>query len=283
MGGAAPRMRQVRSRDTASSDPKQPPNLDERLDSQDPGRVTRDAFEVLRKKRTGVSERLRVSGVEAHLQRQGILNTLGEDTSFSKIASWAVWRQPRTDGKGKEIAPVEASQDRSVLTWDQLRDQIRHDLVFVALNFGRPPGTPAPTEDWANFHGGRSDYRLSRAIRTGDPKREHVWGAYMTDFYKYLPTEKETQLKDLLGVGGASEINRAMAETLRRELSLLGAEDPLLVPIGDMAADVLNRQLGDKYTVYPGKFPHYGSHGLTDTMYGEAVARLLTYKLKRAS
>lgn len=61
----------------------------------------------------------------------------------------------------------------------------------------------------------------------------------MTDFYKYLPTQNETQPKDLLGVGGASEINRAMAETLRCELDLLGAQDPLLVPIGSGAARVL--------------------------------------------
>lgn len=96
-------------------------------------------------------ERLRASEVEARIKRQGIVNTLGEDTSFSKIASWAVWREPGTDGNGKRIPPVKASQDRSVLTWDYLKAQIRHDLILVALSFGRPPGTPAPTEDWAKF------------------------------------------------------------------------------------------------------------------------------------
>jgi hypothetical protein len=267
---------------TASSQPQQPPHLDKEVDGLAGGRVTRTAFEALRKNRTGVIERLRASGVEARLRGAGIVDTLGEDTSFSKIASWAVWSEPRTDGNGNEIAPVTASQDRSILNWKHLEAQVRHDLVFVALNFGRPHGAPAPTEDWANFHGGTQDYRLSRAIRSGDPSRQHVWGAYMTDFYKYLPTEKEKHLEDLLVGGGVSKINRAMAETLQCELDLLAARDPLLVPIGRKTADVLRQELSSEYDVYPGKFPHY-SRAPRDTMYGEVVAELVTYKVRRAS
>lgn len=244
--------------------------------------VTRDAFESLCQGPTGVIERLRAAGVEARLRRRGITDTLGEDTSFSKIASWAVWREPGTDRNGGEVTPVKASQDRSILTWDYLNPHIRRDLVLVALNFGRPPGTPAPTEDWANFHGGTQDYRLSRAIRAGDPEREHVWGAYMTDFYKYLPTRKEAQLESLLVLGGAREINRAMTETLRFELELVGARDPLLVPIGGRAAEILRQELGRDHHIYPYKFPHY-SRAPSGAAYGEIVGDLVTYKLERAA
>lgn len=248
----------------------------------DPTRVTRDAFRSLCQNPTGVIERLRAAGVEVRFRREGIVDTLGDDASFSKIASWAVWRQPGIDGHGREVTPVKASQDRSILTWDHLRLFIRRDLIFVALNFGRPPGTPAPTENWANFHGGTQDYRLSRAIRAGDADRNHVWGAYMTDFYKFLPTRKEAQLKDLLRVGGANEINHAMIETLRCELDLLGAQDPLLVPIGNRVAEILKQELGRDHHVYPDKFPHY-SRAPSATAYGEKVADLVTYKLTRAT
>ena len=169
------------------------------------GPVTSSAF------RTLASERL-----------SDTVPTVGADT-FAQVASWAVWA-PETAGG------TAWSRDLSVLSYDVLAPVIHHRVVFVALNKGTNPVTES-VADWSNFHTGRSDYKLARATAP----HEILRGAYITDFFKGLPTPDGASLRRLLRSRSPRErrsIVEAMVTLLRRELEILGNPDPLLVALG---------------------------------------------------
>lgn len=174
--------------------------------------------------------------------------------TFAQVASWAVLAEER----GPDTS---WSRDPGILTWDRLRPRIHARVVFVALNMGttRVGQTAA---DWANFHTGRADYKLARAI--GRPgTREELEGAYITDFFKGLPTPTAAALRAHLrglDVRARAETTTAMVALLERELAILQRPDPLLVGIGRDAERWLRAGM-----------PTYDIVGITH--YAHAVAR----------
>lgn len=209
--------------------------------------ISRHAFERLIQTPLSVSEALR-----------------GEDIRIAQTVSWAVWasREGATD--------TSWSRDTSILDYDNLAPTIHADAVLIALNDGgaeRASSLPA----WHMFHSGRRDFMLAEALED-----TWLWGAFMTDFYKGMPTETGADLErylDQLGGAKRDEIERVMADQIELELAILGVRDPLLIALGGAAARVVKERLGARYRVE--QLTHYSSQQLSKADYRAEVARLV--------
>lgn len=162
---------------------------------------------------------------------------VGSDT-FAHVASWAIWadQTPADTGWSRDLRP---------LTWDFLAGRLHNDVVFVALNKGTNPADLS-IADWSNFHTGHADYKLARAVDQPGV-REVLGGAYITDFFKGLPTPTSAALERYLDIQDEGTRGRtvdAMVALLERELAILGCEDPLLVGIGRDAQHWLRQRMG---------------------------------------
>lgn len=167
--------------------------------------------------------------------------------TFAQYGSWAVWNS-------LDSAPVKAAQDASLLTeWDRIEGVLHNDVVLVALNLGRPKtaGTGAGTGRinhegaWENFHSGSRDFVLGQAT-----ERSPFRGAYITDFYKGLPTYSGAELQDLLRTLStddplaSSTIATVMRSILDREINILDAHEAPLVCLGADAHKAVTRAYG---------------------------------------
>lgn len=184
-------------------------------------------------------------------------------TTFAQVASWAVWAEPTADG-------MAWSRDLSVLSYDALAPVAHTRAVFVAPNHGVGPGSHDEA-DWSSFHSGRSDYRLARALATPGA-REVLQGAYVTDFFKGLPTPTAADLARHLGrldAAGRERTVADMARLLRRELEILGADSPLLVGVGRAASEWLRRALPEHRVT---RITHYAAAVPSRTYAGELLS-----------
>lgn len=194
---------------------------------------------------------------------------------FAQVASWAVWASPRDPD-------TRWSRDLSVLTWDNLSGQLHSHVVFVALNKGVNPVAHAEA-DWANFHSGRADYKLARAI--GRPGvRDVLVGAYMTDYFKGLPTPTGADLERHLESLTMSERTKtvdAMVALLERELELLGSDEqtsrPLLVGVGRAARTWLEQTMAHRPLA---SITHY-AHAVGQEAYASELAGIAELVLDR--
>jgi len=132
--------------------------------------------------------------------------------------------------------------------YDRLRGTIHGDVVLVAFNKGltysndEDGNQPQDEPPWLNFHAGLNDHKLAAAIeeaaalqaRDGSRIRDWLTGAYMTDFYKGLPTrdlDEFDEFCDILTAEQRSRIDAEMARLLCQEVALLGGQ-AILVSIG---------------------------------------------------
>lgn len=218
-------------------------------------RISRAAYEALRTSVLGVRESLGLDTVEA---------------TFAQAASWAVWADPSSGGGGSG-GSTDWSRDMSaVASYEVLAPFIHPDVVFVALNKGVSP-VDVREADWATFHSGRRDYMLADAVRHGG--MDVFWGAYMTDFYKGLPTRSGAELEAFLDAAvtpSREAVEDAMANLLERELTLLGATDPVLVCLGAPAFEVVSRMLPGRRAM---RLTHYAA-SISKAAYRTEVAGL---------
>jgi hypothetical protein len=163
------------------------------------------------------------------------------DVPFSRVASWAVWSEPR----GVDGAWV---RDLEPLGWERLEPHAHDRVVLVALGrAGRNAGPHA--SDWAAFHVDRGHQRLARAVGAVD--REVIWGAYTTAFFKGLGPTPADLGRYVAGLGAPDRVRvvDAMVALLERELEILGARSPLLVGLGADAHRWLQRTMADHAVV----------------------------------
>lgn len=142
---------------------------------------------------------------------------------FAQYGSWALW-------DAFDTAPQAAARSAALIQeWEQVDGLLHNNVVLVALNLGRPDTAGLGAGDnrtrhegaWENFHSGGRDFVLARAIEQS-PFR----GAYITDFYKGLPTrtgrEREIYLAER-DPAASTLINTVMRSILDREIEILGA------------------------------------------------------------
>lgn len=183
---------------------------------------------------------------------------------LAQTASWAVW------ASRVGVGDTSWSRDTSILTYEHLGPLIHVDAVFIALNDGgaeRAAALPA----WHMFHSGRRDYMLAEAV-----EGTWLWGAYMTDFFKGMPTSTASDLKaHLKGLGSVERrrVERAMADQVRNELDILGGTDPLLIAVGASAHEVVVEHLGQRYRTT--RLTHYSARQLRKDTYRAEVEDLI--------
>lgn len=182
---------------------------------------------------------------------------------FSQHASWAVWSK-RTD-----VGPIIASQDMAVVeSYDALKDTIHANVILLAYNSGtHAPGAGAG-QPWATFHCGRRDY-LTAYGTVGTP----LEGAYMTDFYKGLPTRTSKALQDKFKEGGPeyeAGINKLMTAVFEREMEILGARpDVPVICLGVDAYKAFSEAFGDSRPAFLG--PHAGNVALNKEAFADEM------------
>lgn len=153
---------------------------------------------------------------------------------YAQYSSWAIY--PNVD-----VKPESAAQDPSAVnTFDAVEGIAHNNVVLVAFNLGRPedPARGAKAGKlrhdrdrmWANFHSGKRDYNIARG--TEDTAFR---GAYITDFFKGLPTRSIADFDVLMHTHNEewrTRVKNAMHQVLDHELSLIGAEAASLVAFG---------------------------------------------------
>lgn len=224
--------------------------------------ITKAAFEELRDTELGLEAALGITYPAEH----------GFDPfemRFGQLASWAVWAEPVSGVTGTGW-----SRDKSVLArYEDLAGIIHADVIFVALNKGKNPIGQTET-DWANFHSGRRDYTLAQAIRAADGGMAKLWGAYMTDLYKGLPTRTGTELAEWLDSTRSptrDQVEKTMCDLLEKEIAILGARDPLLVCLGVPTYAAVSRLMPQRRSV---RLTHYSYRQLDPDKYAAELAAL---------
>lgn len=178
----------------------------------------------------------------------------GKGEPFSQHASWAVWSK-RTD-----IGPIKASQDMTVLeSYEALKDIIHANVVLLGFNSGTHAPGDGAGQTWANFHCGSRDF-LTAYGTVGTP----LEGAYITDFYKGLPTQTSKDLKDKLKAGGPeyeAGINKLMTAVFEREMEIIGAgPDVPVICLGLDTYEAFRKAFGDSRPAF--RAPHAGDVSL---------------------
>lgn len=208
------------------------------------------------------------------------------EATYAAVASWAVWK-PIV--RGKE-GVRDRSHDMSRLgSYDTLTGVLHADVVLVAFNKGlvsstNVDGRPADREPaWSNFHSGNNDYKLAAAIEEaaheqrvaatvgGRVVRDWFTGAYITDFYKGLPTQGIPQFEefcDLLDGSTRARVDAEMVRLLRLELDTLGATT--VVAIGGDVRELLAEHLPDVRTT-TAPLMHYAARKYDPVVYRDQV------------
>lgn len=183
--------------------------------------------------------------------------------TFSQHASWAVWSKRTDVGLGK------ASQDMTVVeSYDALKDIIHANVVLLGFNSGTHAPGDGAGQPWANFHCGSRDY-LTAYGTVGTP----LEGAYITDFYKGLPTRDSKELKDKLKAGGPeyeAGINKLMTAVFEREMEIISAgPDVPVICLGLDTYQAFTKAFGDSRPAF--RAPHAGDFSLNKEVFADKM------------
>jgi hypothetical protein len=180
-------------------------------------------------------------------------------SSFGYCASWAIWSKASD-------TPKSNVGDLSLLNPDlnkNLLNQIKPNIVFVALNFSRE----TTKEDFANFHDPRSmsqDYKIRFALQDSE-----LWGGYMTDIIKDYPEKSSNKMMSFLKKD--STIEKDNCKLFIEEMDLLKSKNPKIIAFGNDAYLILTRNFKDKFNII--KVPHYANY-ISKEKYRELVLTL---------
>jgi len=167
---------------------------------------------------------------------------------YKNYGSWAIFGSP--EGKGY---PFTTS---SVLTFDSTDTAsfpLRNDVIFLGFNRGEANSSESSSPGaWYNFHArGHNDHRIANALY-GTP----FWGSYMTDCIGVTPSN----IKEAIRIVNSNP--RPHIERLEKELTVLGAQDPLFVCFGNAAYEFMTKHMLGNSKIVKNKdkivrLPHY--------------------------
>jgi hypothetical protein len=181
---------------------------------------------------------------------------------YQMTASWAVWPPSASYNRTSDISfPV-----------GELGAVLHARSIILGLNPGESSVERRP---WQNFHTPRhNDHFLAEAFRD-----TLHWGCYMTDLLAEVNSKSNTlDLSD-------KTIHRDVA-VLVEQLQALGADDPLIIVIGTMAAKAFKEHepvLADALNLASVRWvavPHYSAangrvHGNSPDKYRRLVLEVL--------
>jgi hypothetical protein len=186
------------------------------------------------------------------------------EEKYGHWASWAVW----ADAGEKPKSNIGDLSIFEIHNRDSLLCQLRPDVVLVGLNIsGRPIEGRL-----GNLHDGRAlysqDYKLRHAL-----KGTSLWGAYMTDIIKDF--EEKACGKMMAYLRSNKSFERDNVECFREELRDLGAAQPRIMAFGVDAFTVLDRNLGEEYTIR--MMPHYSNY-ISQENYSKAIRSIVEWQ-----
>lgn len=156
---------------------------------------------------------------------------------YGDIASWAVWE--KAGGKPKsnmgKMDIFDPQKNPSLLS------TLKNNIIMTGLNFSRPL---IPTVPFKNFHDVspyENDFKIRHAF-----ENTQFYGAYMTDVIKNMEIKSAHDVRKYLKEN--PDIVRENMSAFRKELSDLGAQEPILLAFGVDAYNLLYSNLrSDEY------------------------------------
>jgi hypothetical protein len=171
-------------------------------------------------------------------------------------SSWALWAEVGD-------APKSNIGDLSIFEGDEFLNNLNTEFVLVGLNIARAD----IEKPLANFHSSLSraqDYKIRYAV-----KDTLLCGAYMTDVIKDFNEVDSGKLVTYLKNNKQFELDNI--QVFKKEIQDLGAENPILVALGDATYDILVRNIAEFKVL---KIKHY-SHYMSKEKYREEISILL--------
>lgn len=151
---------------------------------------------------------------------------------YGENISWAVWKEP-------DILPKSNIGDLGIFDLEAnpgLLNILKNNVVFVGLNFARPPRS---ADHFINFHDDNArsnDFKIRYAFRN-----TQFYGAYMTDFIKGLVETSSGEVKKLLKAD--PRFVKTNIEKLKGELKFIGTQNPIILAFGGEVYNLLNKNL----------------------------------------
>jgi hypothetical protein len=168
--------------------------------------------------------------------------------NHGQYASWAVWADEGSKPKDNigDLSIFEVQNRKALL------NQLNPNVILVGLNISRRLLKP-----FGNFHDARPhamDFKLRYAL-----KGTSLWGGYMTDIIKDFEQKASGKMMDYLRRNKDFELaNVVKFRQELRDLGDLNVDKPTIFAFGNDAFKVLDRNLGDEFTVI--KLPHYSKY-----------------------
>ena len=178
-------------------------------------------------------------------------------SKYQYWSSWAVWAEEGDTPKSNvgDLSVFDLKRNPKLL------EILNPNIVLVALNISRGD----ITKPFANFHDSRpeaTDFKIRYAT-----KDTILWGAYMTDIIKDFEEKVSGKVQSFLKDN--RDFEKENVKFFLNELSEVGAINPTLIAFGNVAFDILKRNLKEKFNIF--KIPHYAAYSGKEK-YREQVA-----------
>ncbi len=166
-------------------------------------------------------------------------------SKYQYWSSWAVWAEEGDTPKSNvgDLSVFDLKRNPKLL------EILNPNIVLVALNISRGD----ITKPFANFHDSRpeaTDFKIRYAT-----KDTILWGAYMTDIIKDFEEKVSGKVQSFLKDN--RDFEKENVKFFLNELSEVGAINPTLIAFGNVAFDILKRNLKEKFNII--KIPHYAA------------------------
>ena len=166
-------------------------------------------------------------------------------SKYQYWSSWAVWAEEGDTPKSNvgDLSVFDLKRNPKLL------EILNPNIVLVALNISRGD----ITKPFANFHDSRpeaTDFKIRYAT-----KDTILWGAYMTDIIKDFEEKVSGKVQSFLKDN--RDFEKENVKFFLNELSEVGAINPTLIAFGNVAFDILKRNLKEKFNIV--KIPHYAA------------------------
>ena len=166
-------------------------------------------------------------------------------SKYQYWSSWAVWAEEGDTPKSNvgDLSVFDLKRNPKLL------EILNPNIVLVALNISRGD----ITKPFANFHDSRpeaTDFKIRYAT-----KDTILWGAYMTDIIKDFEEKVSGKVQRFLKDN--RDFEKENIKFFLKELSEVGAINPTLIAFGNVAFDILKRNLKEKFNIV--KIPHYAA------------------------
>ena len=161
--------------------------------------------------------------------------------NHGEYGSWAIWSEPEI-GDNR----LSGGMDKPIFEniSDEVLSQLKPSFIFVGLNF-----STGSVDELMNFHSIDNHIGKLRYALRGSP----FWGAYLTDVIKNYsnPDSKATEEH----LNKHPNLEPESIQILRKEISDLNVENPVLIAFGRRTYQILNRNMKGEFKIV--QITHY--------------------------